>query len=124
GRSGAMAYDLVHGALSGLQQAQKDYLQEAADWLDWLDEMAALDQVWKDTAEEHRKYADDAKKTLRGLEAYADQAARNMQSALGDTLYNILDGKFDGIAQSFSDMLKRMAAELLASELWKALGSS
>lgn len=124
GRSAAMAYDLANGSLSNLAQSQKDYLQGLADWLDWLDEMAALDQVWADTAKEHGKYADDAKGHLRGLEAFADQAARNMQSALGDSLYNILDGKFSGIADSFGDMLKRMSAELMASQIWQALGTA
>ncbi len=124
GRSAAMAYDLANGSLSHLAQSQKDYLQGLSEWLDWLDDTAALEGVWAETAKEHGKYADDAKNQLKGMEAYADQAARNMQSALGDNLYNILDGKFSGIADSFGDMLKRMAAELMASQIWQALGSA
>lgn len=124
GRSAAMAYDLANGSLSHLAQSQKDYLQGLSEWLDWLDDTAAIEGVWAETAKEHGKYADDAKNQLKGMEAYADQAARNMQSALGDNLYNILDGKFSGIADSFGDMLKRMAAELMASQIWQALGSA
>lgn len=124
GRAAAMAYDLANGALSGLAQAQKDYLQESSEWLDFLDDMAALDQVWEEEAKRHAKYAEDAKKRLTGMSAYADQAARNMQTALGDNLYNVLDGKFDSIADSFGNMLKRMAAELMASEIWRALGTA
>ncbi|HEY4529387.1 MAG TPA: tape measure protein [Luteimonas sp.] len=124
GRSGAMAYDLVHGSLSSLGGAQKEYLQGLAEWLDWLDDVAALEGVWADTAKEHRKYSEDAKKNLSDMQAFADQAARNMQTALGDNLYDILGGKFDGIAGRFADMLRRMAAELAASQMWQALGSA
>lgn len=121
GRSAAMAYDLANGSLSGLAEAQKAYLQDMAEWLDDQD---ALNQVWQETAAEHAKYTEGSKKKLQGMEAYADQAARNMQTALGDSLYNVLDGKFSGIADSFSQMLKRMAAEMLASEIWQALGTA
>lgn len=124
GRSGAMAYDLMHASLSSLGAAQKEYLQELAQWLDWMDDVAALEGVWAETAKEHGKYTEESQKKLRGMEAYADQAARNMQTALGDSLYNVLDGKFAGIADSFSQMLKRMAAEMLASEIWQALGTA
>lgn len=124
GRAAAMAYDLANGALSGLAQAQKDFLQESAEWLDFLDDMAALEQVWEEEAKRHAKYTEDAKQRLSGMEVFADQAARNMQTALGDSLYNVLDGKFDSIADSFGNMLKRMAAELMASEIWRALGTA
>ncbi|HIY71694.1 MAG TPA: tape measure protein, partial [Candidatus Luteimonas excrementigallinarum] len=124
GRAAAMAYDLANGALSGLAQAQKDFLQESAEWLDFLDDMAALEGVWAEVARDHAKYGEDAKQTLTSLEAFADQAARNMQTALGDNLYNILDGRFTDIGDAFSNMLKRMAAEMMASEIWRALGTA
>lgn len=124
GRAAAMAYDLANGALSGLAQSQKDYLQESAEWLDFLDDMAALDGVWTEVAREHAEYGENTKKTLTGMTAFADQAARNMQTALGDNLYNILDGRFTDIGDAFSNMLKRMAAEMMASEIWRQLGTA
>lgn len=51
------------------------------------------------------------------MTVFAEQAQRNMQSWLGDSLYNGLSGKFDGIADAFSDMLKRMVAEMMASKI-------
>ncbi len=121
GRTAAMAYDLANGSLSGLAETQKEYLLEMSAW---LDEQEALQSVWDETAREHAKYTEGGKKKLSDMEAYADQAARNMQSALGDSLYEVLGGKFDGIADRFADMLKRMAAELLASQLWQAIGGA
>lgn len=124
GHAAAMAYDLASGALQGYSEAQRAVLTQNAEWLDFLDDMAALDQVWADVARDHAKYGEDSKRTISSLEAFADQAARNMQSHLGDSLYNVLSGKFDNIADSFADMLRRMAAELMASEIWRALGTA
>lgn len=60
-----------------------------------------------------------AMKVADEMTVFAEQAQRNMQSWLGDSLYNGLSGKFDGIADAFSDMLKRMAAEMMASQVLK-----
>lgn len=62
-----------------------------------------------------------AEETKDLLTEYAKEAARNTQDALGESLYNILDGKFTDIGDSFADMLKRMAAELGASSFLKLL---
>ena len=51
------------------------------------------------------------------MTVFAEQAARNIQSFLGDATYDLLDGSFRDIADSFSDMIKRMMAELAASKL-------
>ncbi|MGY0634395.1 hypothetical protein [Luteimonas sp. A478] len=57
------------------------------------------------------------------MTVFAEQAARNIQSFLGDATYDLLDGNFRDIADSFSDMIKRMMAELAASKLLEALGA-
>lgn len=58
-----------------------------------------------------------AEKVADEITVFAEQAQRNMQSWLGDSLYQGLSGSFDGIADAFSDMLKRMVAELMASQI-------
>lgn len=117
GRAAAMAYDLANGALSGLVDKQKEALQEQAEWLDFLEDVAAIEGVWDEVAKSQNKSVDK-------MTTYADQAARNMQTALGDSLYAVLDGKFNDIGDSFADMLKRMAAEIMASQIWSALGNA
>lgn len=52
---------------------------------------------------------------------FAVQAARNIQSSLGDGLYNILKGNFSDIGQSFGDMITRMVADAAAANLAQAL---
>lgn len=117
GRAAAMAYDTATGALRGFSEAQKAALNEGAAWLDWLDEMAAFDSATDEISASYKKTTDK-------MSTYADQAARNMQSALGDSLYSVLDGKFSDIGDSFSNMLKRMVAELAASRMWEVLGGA
>lgn len=55
------------------------------------------------------------------LSEFAIQGARNIQSYLGDALYQASTGKFEGIGQAFSDMLARMSSEAAAAQLAKAL---
>lgn len=55
------------------------------------------------------------------LSEFAIQGARNIQSYLGDALYQGVTGKFDGIGQAFTEMLARMGAEAAAAQLSKAL---
>lgn len=52
---------------------------------------------------------------------FAIQAARNLQSELGSVFYDVLDRRTDSIGERFSQMLKRMQAELLASQVNKFL---
>jgi len=55
---------------------------------------------------------------------FAEQMEKNIQDQLGQGLYNVMDGKFKGIGKSFTDMLKKMAAEAAAANLAKAMFGS
>ncbi|AUN94985.1 hypothetical protein C0099_08585 [Pseudazoarcus pumilus] len=55
------------------------------------------------------------------MTTYADQAARNMQDAMGDFFYSVGRGS-DDIARKFIDNIHRMASELVASQLLGFLG--
>lgn len=110
-------------------------LQRQADaWLDQLDPMREftrqLEQVERalqfgllsdDQAEAIKKRMAKALQPLDEADAWAVQAAKNIQSALGQELYNVLDGNFDNIGKSFSTMLKRIAAEAIAADLARTL---
>lgn len=119
-----VAYDAMHGALAKYTDAQKDALQQNAAWLDWLDEMADIQKAWDDGAKAQEEYGKKAGTQFDALAATADQAARNIQSYLGDSMFNILDGKFTDIGDSFEQMIKRMLSELAASQLLSVLGTA
>lgn len=58
---------------------------------------------------------------LNQMNEFVLEAARNIQKALGDTLYDVLKGNFDNIGQSFGDMLLKMAADAAAANLATAM---
>ena len=52
---------------------------------------------------------------------FAQQAARNIQDALGDTVLNTLQGKTDDIETLWKNMLLRLVSQAIAADLGKAL---
>lgn len=126
-------YEIQSGALKGIDADMQAVVRSSASYLDIL---KSMDEVDAYQAEDAQKLA-DAFSSMFGIdgdsstaaEAYfgrmstfAEQAARNIQTYLGDSMFNILDGKFSDIGDSFVDMLKRMTAELAASQMLKMLG--
>lgn len=55
---------------------------------------------------------------------FAIQAARNLQSAFADFLFDPFSDGLDGMLRNFADTLKRMAAEALSQQLLSSLFSS
>ncbi len=68
----------------------------------------------------------EAKENLKDanseLTVFAEQAARNIQDALGDTILASMNGTTDGLLDMWSNMLKQMVAEAIAAQIGEALG--
>lgn len=58
----------------------------------------------------------EAEEPLSQMSIFAEEAARNMQSAFADW-FATMEGGFKGLLGSFVDMLRQMIAQLLAQEL-------
>lgn len=114
-------YEIQMGGLKGITEEQALQLRQQA-WL--LDMMGYMDEA----EDVQRKNEEDAIKGLEkrtdAMTVFADEAARNIQGFLGDGLYQILDGRFSDIGDSFADMLKRMGAELLGSQILEWLSGT
>lgn len=103
--------------------------EELSNELARLDELLAGKHIDWDTFSRGTFAAYDAfdalgnkiKETTSAADEFALEAARNIQSHLGDSLFNILDGNFDDIGSSFVKMIKRMAAEALAADLARSM---
>lgn len=67
------------------------------------------------------RLGEKGEETADQLGEFMVQAARNIQNALGDGLFDIMQGNFDDIGTSFKTMLDRMVANALAAELGKAI---
>lgn len=116
------------------EELLKQSKARADSWLDELDPMRVfirqieeVEQTLKDgfiseaDAEEIKKRLAKATQPISEADAWAVQAAKNIQDALGQGLYDILSGNFDSIGKSFSNMLNRMLAEATAAQLARAL---
>jgi hypothetical protein len=125
-------YEIQSGSLKGIDADMQAVVRTSASYLDIL---KSMDEVDAYQAEDAQKLA-DAFASMFGIDGesstaaeaffgqmstFAEQAARNIQTYLGDSMFNILDGQFTSIGDSFVDMIKRMTAELAASQMLKML---
>ena len=78
-----------------------------------LDLKPALDKIERDLDEANKKFG-----------VFADEAARNMQDAFADYLFDPFDKGLKGMLKGFVDILRRMVANALAANIFGALGGS
>jgi hypothetical protein len=67
--------------------------------------------------DEARARVETAEAQFGQLEAFAEQAARNMQTSLADFLFDPFDKGLKGMLEGFIDTINRMVAELLAQKI-------
>lgn len=77
----------------------------------------AARRVWK-------RYEDDVKEASEatdGLSVFAEQAARNMQDAFADFLFDPFEDGLDGMLKNFGKILQRMVAEAAAAQVFDSI---
>ncbi|PTR04970.1 tape measure domain-containing protein [Nitrosomonas nitrosa] len=99
-----------------------DKLQDELTELKRLHDNGLLSfEQWKQAATnatvEWSKLGKGTKDTLRDSNQYVVQAARNMQTAFADFLFNPFDKGLKGLVKSLGSTLYRMAAEIASSKL-------
>lgn len=57
------------------------------------------------------------------MSTIADQAARNMQDAFADFLFDPFQDGLSGMVESFAETLRRLAAQAAASKIFEAIGT-
>lgn len=71
--------------------------------------------------EEFQKISDDSEKTGAGLNAFAKSAAKNIQSAFADFLFDPFQNGTKSMLQSFGETVRRMVANAVAADLGRRL---
>ncbi|QEA10900.1 tail length tape-measure protein 1 [Bordetella phage vB_BbrS_PHB09] len=108
--------------------AQRGYIAEitgradadiAIEKMGWLAD--AFDRGQISAEQMKRAVADLTGEGLDQLTEFSIQGARNVQTYLGDGLYQGVTDKFDGIETAFFDMLARMASEAAAANIGELL---
>jgi hypothetical protein len=115
---------------SGLERAVADFaeFQIAVDTLgsETVEGMGVnVEQVFSRMRErigqEMDSMAGKTKKTSEEMNQYMIQAARNMQDAFADFLFDPFENGIKGMLKSFIDALRRMVAQAIASKIFTAL---
>jgi hypothetical protein len=104
--------------LRPLRQEMDDYLTLLKHGEITQQEYAAAIDLVK---ERMRALTESASETGDQMSQFAIQAARNIQSSFADFLFDPFKEGMDGMLTGFTNMLRRMAAELAAQEVLKAI---
>lgn len=114
--SAKLNYDIQANAYGALSEAQAETLRNLAAVKDAQDDYSAL------YGDGLQKMADDTMDKTSTMKTVADQAARNMQTAFADFLFDPFEDGLGGMVKGFAKAMQRIAAELAASEALKAIG--
>ncbi|MET9344974.1 hypothetical protein, partial [Nonomuraea sp. NPDC003804] len=114
--SAKLNYDIQTNAFGALSEAQAEMLRNLAAVKDAQDDYAALN------GDGLQKMADATMDKTSTMKTVADQAARNMQTAFADFLFDPFEDGLGGMVKGFAKAMQRIAAELAASEALKAIG--
>lgn len=124
-------YEIQYGSLKGLADAETELLRSAARRNDaqkqaaeqrerefdiFMDDQRAIEGVWDEIERE-------VAERTGAMTAFADQAARNMQDAFADYLFDPFKDGLGGMLTGFADILRRMAAEAAAAKIFESLGN-
>ena len=118
----------IDGLIAGTDTSKLQRIQEQIAALSarlndpaYAGKRTAIAEAIDNLRQEADKLITPLEKAADELQVFADQAARNIQSALGDTLYDTFKGSTDKILDRWVDLLLRMIAEAKAADLAKAL---
>jgi len=99
---------------NGVSEEQIAYLEEELRLRGQLTEALS--------AKEGRKYEqDDLNRQGKEMDEFAKSAAKNMQSAMADFLFDPFAEGLDGMAQKFGQTIQRMIADAAAAQLTRLL---
>lgn len=122
------AVNAVKDALATQQEQAKKTLKQRLSVIrsnkEYFDDpVEAQARAWRAYAKSVADAADSTKQATDKMSEYGKQAARNMQDAFADFLFNPFQDGLKGLLGSFIDTLRRMATEALASRIFDSLGS-
>lgn len=108
-------------ALGSTNIAQVQRLSAALDELFKMRETGLYGPEVDEAIKTTREQLAGLQQPLAQISEFAQQAARNIQDAVGDTLLQTLEGRFDSIGKLWTDLIKRMVAQAAAAQINKAL---
>ncbi|MCF5918274.1 hypothetical protein, partial [Xanthomonas perforans] len=117
GEAVKVAYDIRTGAFGALSEEQARLLESYAQTKDAMDDYAAI------YGEGYESMIAKTKEGSDMIKEYSLEAARSIQGALSDFLFDPFEEGLGGMVKGFAKTIQRMLADLAASQLLKALGT-
>lgn len=107
------------------EQVSKESADLVAEQIGTMTNLSQFnDQMLKDWLARDEKLGKDSERTFTDISEYALQAARNMQSAFADFLFDPFSDGLKGMLKGFIDVIRRMVAEAAAARFFDYLGGS
>jgi len=110
---GKFADDQIKQEVSNFEQLQKS-AQDSAEFFNAL---------YQDSVERRRREVADYQKAAEQMTEFARQAARNMQDAFAQFLFDPFHGGLKGMLRGFIDTIRKMLAEAAAAKIFDLLGN-
>lgn len=131
---GRVNYEIQAGGLKGIDSAAQAAIRSSASLLDMLGNIDEAETIMGESAQKFGDAFDgmfgidddtssSVEQTFGQWSTYADQAARNMQDAFADFLFDPFSEGLGGMVQGFAKALQKMAAQAAASQIFKMIGS-
>lgn len=89
-----------------------------------ITDQRASDLIAGQRAKQEEELAELAERGSDEMSEFAIQAARNIESAFADFLFDPFNEGLDGLLSNFADILQRMAAEAAAAEILEGIGGA
>jgi len=122
----ASEYDRLNqkfnGSLLDINQNIGDALDARAQGI--IPDDAKLKEQLDKIGSDYNQLGEQSKQVTDGMSEYAVQAARNMQSAFADYLFDPFDKSASSMLDSFLTTIRKMAAEAASAQIMDALLSS
>lgn len=115
------AYTDALAAMQNTDAARISALSAALDELFKLRESPLYGPEVEEAISRLRDELESLKKPLAEVNTFAQEAGRNIQDALGDSVLKALEGNTNDIASLWQNMLNRLIAQTAAAELGKLL---
>ncbi|MGX2089259.1 hypothetical protein [Xanthomonas axonopodis] len=117
GEAAKVAYDIQRGAFGAVSEQQAWLIKSYAMAKDAVDDFAAIYGDRSNVIVDHTKVTTDL------IKEYGLEAARSMQGAFSDFLFDPFEEGMGGMVKGFAKTIQRMMADLASSQLLKALGN-
>lgn len=128
----------IREELNALYQALDDLEQKGKDWeISWGQSVADSAAVWQVYREERERIEDELaeiseqaterateniKESFDDMTEFAKQAARNIQNAFADFLFDPFEKGLKGMLEGFLTAMRRMMANIMAKQVLTAIG--